>query len=114
MSDKNTVPLSAPVTAHGKEVKILTLREPKGSDIMDFGYPVVMETNGKGAMAIKVDAKAAGELGGHLANIPPNVVRGLPLADFNALVGVVGSFFMESLKTLFSTVTSTSGGSSET
>ena len=107
MAEKNTVTLSAPVEAHGEELKVLKFREPTGADIMKFGYPVALETKRGKGMRVSVDTEIAGTLAAHLAGIPPSVIRCLPLADFNAVVGTVAGFFMESLKTLFSTVTST-------
>ncbi len=83
-----TIQLTKPITAHGKEVSELSLREPTAGDVMECGYPLGME----GELAIP-QAAPIGRLIGRLAGIPPSSVKQLSMPDYTAAMGSVLGFF---------------------
>lgn len=88
------IELTKPITAHGAEVTALELREPSAGDIMECGYPLAI-----GDGEAKPQADIVGKLIAKLAGIPPSSVKAMSLADFNTAMGVILSFFGESLPT---------------
>lgn len=102
-----TITLKKPIQAHGSQVSSLTFREPTGEDIMDAGYPMLVQIDGK-KIQMKVDGNALGEMIARLSETPPSSIKKLHHADFNRAAGVVGGFFTESIVELFSTAISKS------
>lgn len=95
MSDDSvTIPLSNPITAHGNEIESVTLRRPKGKDIVACGYPLQL---GEGAAVPQAGAiaKYIARLGG----IPPSSVDKIDPEDFNACMSVIVGFFGQSDQT---------------
>ncbi|HCV39186.1 MAG TPA: ArsR family transcriptional regulator [Pseudomonas sp.] len=83
--------LTAPIQAHGEEVKELTLRRPTVQEcraikalpynLGESGYPVV-------------DVEVAAKYIAVCATIPASSVNQLDLADLNAVAWLVVGFFM--------------------
>lgn len=95
MSASVTVTLKAPVQAHGETVEAITLRPPRGDDIIACGYPFqVMSDAEAGAGAIPI-AGAVAKYIARLGNVPPSTVRALSAPDWNACMQAVGNFFVE-------------------
>jgi len=95
MSDDSvTIRLSAPITAHAREISEVTLRRPKGKDIVACGYPLQL---GEGAAVPQAGAiaKYIARLGG----IPPSSVDQIAPEDFNEAMGVIVGFFGQSDRT---------------
>jgi hypothetical protein len=108
-----TITLKKPVQAHGEDVTALTFRDPNGEDIMEAGYPILIQMDGKKPQIV-VDSKPLGAMISRLANIPPASVKKLSLGDFNMAAGVVTGFFMDSIVETFSTAISRLGDTSAT
>lgn len=99
MSEGRTefVPLSEPIEAHGEELKSLTLRAPRGEDLIAAGYPFRLLKSGDDAdnddVAIEIVPGAVAKLTARLANIPPSAVKRMSGVDFNACMETVLGFF---------------------
>ena len=83
-----TVPLSAPAQAHGESITSITIRPPKGSDLVYSGYPILFA-----GASTQVNAEAVAKLICRLGAVPPPTVDSLPIADWNACMEAVLSFF---------------------
>jgi hypothetical protein len=70
-------------------IAALTIREPRGADIMECGNPFDL-VMGEG----KADHRVIGALLVRLANEPPSTIKALSLTDWNgctaALIGFLG------------------------
>ncbi|MDX9860883.1 MAG: phage tail assembly protein [Rhodospirillales bacterium] len=80
------IPLSAPISANGAEVRELVLRRPKVKDLR-----VIDDAKGE---VDKVVTLAA-----HLADVPPSSINDMDAADFVRLATALAGFFGVSLPT---------------
>ena len=91
------VVLSEPIEAHGEEIKSLTLRAPRGEDLIAAGYPFRLLKSGDDPdsddVAIEIVPGAVAKLTARLAGIPPSAVRRMSGIDFNACMETVLGFF---------------------
>lgn len=87
-----TVPLSKPVTAHGEELSVLTLREPVPEDLMQLGSPMLMIPSADGDLGLDVRPKVVAAYISRLAGIPMSSVKALSIADFMACQGALLPF----------------------
>lgn len=89
-----TVLLSKPVQAHGKEVDTLTFREPRGLDISQCGIPFALlpGKDGEGEV-IQPDAAALRKMMSRLAGVPPSSIDMLTAGDWMRCMGAVMGFF---------------------
>lgn len=90
-----TVPLTKVITAHGKELTELVMREPTADDLMDLGYPflVIAADGAKDETKVELRPKVTGKYIVRLAAIPPSSVSQLAIVDLQAVQGVVMGFF---------------------
>jgi hypothetical protein len=86
-----TLPLSAPIEAHGEPVKELTFRDPTAKDIRVMGFPFVVTKEAD----IVPDAAAIARYIVTLAGIPTSSVDRLAPRDFLAATMAVMGFFGE-------------------
>lgn len=115
------ITLTQPVQAHGEPIASLTLREPRGEDIQVCGYPFLLLAGEGEEVGVRIDAAAIGKYVSRLAGVPTSSVRALCLADWQACLQAVLSFFgdMASAQAILaplnasSSTTSTSPGSGE-
>lgn len=86
-----TIKLAHPIDAHGETVTQITIRKPKGGDVMDIGVPFKTEANGTALP----DMGMMGAYISKLAGIPVSSVRNMEVADLMQAVQVVAGFFGE-------------------
>lgn len=86
------VTLSKPIRAHGKDMDVLTLREPTVKDVMEIGQPFLIIV-GDGDTGVRIQQKVVGLYIVRLAGIPLSSVEKLTLADFGVAQAVVLGFF---------------------
>lgn len=92
-----TISLSQPIKGHnGEQIGSVTLREPKYRDYMDLGLPVTWVTiNAEGGGFEQEAASLIGAWIERLADIDPNFLELLSLADSLELRDAVIGFFRE-------------------
>ena len=95
MSGSIIVALSRAITAHGKELNELELREPTVKDVMELGYPYLVHGGGADT-AVELRPQIAGKYAVRLAGIPQSSVEQLSVPDLQKVQGAVMSFFSES------------------
>lgn len=96
MSDKNTLPLSKPIKAHGEEISSLTFRDMTGEDLLDVGSaPFMNDEKGR----IHMNFAVTGDYIVRLAGIPPSSVKQMAPADIMAAYAMVARFFGAPVKT---------------
>ena len=88
----HAITLSRPVRAHGKDLDVLTLREPTVKDVMEIGQPFLIIV-GDGDTGVRIQQKTVGQYIVRLAGIPMSSVEKLTLSDFSAIQAVVMGFF---------------------
>ena len=84
-----TIPLSKPLTAHGKEITELVLREPTSEDVMEFGYPFLIHAGD----VIELRPRVVGQYVVKLAGVPLPTVKAMSIPDLQKCQGVVMGFF---------------------
>jgi hypothetical protein len=77
------IPLKRPITAHGKEITVLTLTEPGTEDLIAVGSPILVIPSATGDAGMEVRPKVVAAYITRLAKIPPSSVKELHPADFN-------------------------------
>ncbi|WP_075795195.1 phage tail assembly protein [Massilia putida] len=97
MSDQAlTIPLSAPVMAHGEEIDCLVLRQPTTADLIDLGQPMrLLPGNGMEDPAVEVRMNVVAHYVARLAAVPLSSVKALSLGDFGRATQAVLGFFGE-------------------
>lgn len=91
-----TIPLSAPVMAHGEEIDCLVLRQPTTADLIDLGQPMrLLPGNGMEDPAVEVRMNVVANYVSRLAAIPLSSVKALSLGDFGRATQAVLGFFGE-------------------
>jgi hypothetical protein len=108
------ITLKKPITAHGKEITEIELREPCGGDVADCGLPFEVSEGANGGSAGRIDTAAVAAYIAKLGNIPPSSVRSLCVPDFSSCMGVVMGFFGDMTPEPSATGTLSSRSSSET
>jgi hypothetical protein len=88
-----TLPLSEPISAHGKILEALELRKPTGVDIRRCGVPYVLREDTYGKTEISFNCENVAKLIETLAQIPESSVNGMSAEDFQAAMGVITGFF---------------------
>jgi hypothetical protein len=96
MPDK-TITLNKPITAHGKDVSELTLREPNTEDLMEIGYPYLVIMREGADTGIELRPKVIVNYIAKLSGIPPSSAKKLSLGDLNTLQQEVMGFFGEEI-----------------
>ncbi len=87
------VPLSHEVKAHGETLSALTLREPRGADLVAAGLPFSLREEPGRAITPVIDPRSCRDLIARLADVPPSTVDALSVADFMAAAAAVMGFF---------------------
>ena len=97
MSDQElTIPLSAPVMAHGEEITCLVLRQPTTADLIELGQPMrLLPGTGMEDAAVEVRMGVVAHYVARLASIPLSSVKSLSLGDFGRATQAVLGFFGE-------------------
>ena len=90
-----TLQLTKPITAHGKEIFEITLREPNTEDVREFGSPFLVVPYDTDNMAIEIRASIVAKFIMRLAGIPLSSVDKLCIKDFFNCQKVVLGFFGE-------------------
>lgn len=90
--------LSKPITAHGKEITELTLREPTGDDVEKLGFPYVVTPKSNGETTVEIRANIIYQYISRLAGIPKESAKQVSLGDLSSLSGSIVSFFGESIQ----------------
>ncbi|MDT7953918.1 MAG: phage tail assembly protein [Acetobacteraceae bacterium] len=85
------VKLARPVRSIDRDLTSLTFREPTGRDIIAAGTLFSVGEDGRKI----IEAAAVGRMIGRLAGITPDAVDALALSDFNACMGAVMGFLVE-------------------
>jgi|GEM_PF-1673335 len=86
----HVIKLEEPVEAHGEEIKQLTIRKPKGKDLMSL--PLTIE-----GTALTLPTR---ELASALAEVPPSTIDDLCAEDAIKVMVVVNPFVTPLLETL--------------
>lgn len=81
MSGPKEIPLKKTITAHGKELAVLTLKEPEPEDLFALGSPVLIVPSATGDSGIEIRAKVIAAYIARLAKIPPSSVKDMHIAD---------------------------------
>ena len=84
-----TVPLSAPVKAHGEDVSFLEFREPTSKDLLDLGTPMTFTGNGD----VRIDLGVVGKYVVRLAGVTAKSLEQMKPADLMKCAQVVNGFF---------------------
>ena len=90
-----TIQLTEPITAHGKEIGELTLREPETKDYREIGSPFLVIAGDNEEMGIDVRSGVVSKYVMRLAAIPLSSVDKLCLSDFMLCQKAVLGFFGE-------------------
>ncbi len=91
MAEAIDFPLEQPITAHGEEVKVLSIRRPTVQEIRNIKVlPYVLNE----AFAPVFDTEAVCKYLAVCCAIPAGSVNQLGLSDLNKLCWVMTSFFM--------------------
>jgi hypothetical protein len=101
--------LSKPISAHGKTVSVLELREPTIQDVRKHGFPYRVHTDG----GIEIVAESVLGYLGTLAFLPSSSVDQIALADLSQIQGVIMGFFGDATGAESPTGLSTSPSSGE-
>jgi Phage tail assembly chaperone proteins, E, or 41 or 14 len=81
------------IQAHGEELMELTLREPKASDIMRAGYPIIMKPIAGGGIQLTPDEQKMTNMMVELAAVPPSSIGQMHPADWATVSIWLSSFF---------------------
>ena len=92
MSAGVEITLSASISAHGKDVDTLTLREPTTEDIIELGQPFLIIV-GDGETGVQIQNKKVAQYIVRLAGIPMSSVKALARNDFSECQAKVLGFF---------------------
>lgn len=80
MPDK-TITLNKPITAHGKDISELTLREPSTEDVMEIGYPYLVIVRDGSDTGVELRPKIIINYIAKLTGIPPSSAKKLSLSE---------------------------------
>ena len=84
------VDLDSPIDCHGEPTDSLTIRKPKGGDIMDLGNPY--RADAESGMALP-DMALMGKWISKLGNVPVSSIRQMEIGDFMKCLEAIQSFF---------------------
>lgn len=87
MAEPITIQLSEPVQAHGETITSITLRPPRGKDLIECGVPADAEG--------RPDERRAAALISRLAAVPPSTLEAMAARDFMAVMTALVPFFQE-------------------
>ncbi|MDD2005617.1 phage tail assembly protein [Pseudomonas putida] len=88
---KEVIELSAPIQAHGEEVRVLELRRPTVAEVRKLkALPYKIDAED----AVSLDMDVAAKYIALCAHIPPSSVDQLDISDLNKAAWVVGRFFL--------------------
>lgn len=93
MSAAEPFALSKPITAHGEEVRELTLAEPTTKDVRELGYPFTALPDANGEIKITLYPEIAARYITRLARVPMSSVDQLAIGDLFGLHMVIVGFF---------------------
>jgi hypothetical protein len=111
-------PLSKPIEAHDEKISVLTFEKPDGTDVLNFGVPLVARRDMADPTNTMVeegfDQRAMFKYIAKLAKIPPSSVKQIEPCDLVEIMGIIASFFTKpEIPKASSTGTSNSPGSSQ-
>ena len=86
------VALVRPVSAHGEEVSLITLRAPVVEDFMQLGQPFLLVVD-EDETAIRIQPKTVAQYIVRQGQVPMSTVKSLELADFAKCQAVIVGFF---------------------
>lgn len=95
-----TFKLQKKLTAHGKEIEEIKLREPTVADIIGYGNPVITHVRPKGASYITYDEEKMSDMMSTLGAVPLSTIRALHPQDWNTIAYALASFFVPDLAVL--------------
>lgn len=88
---KEVIDLSAPIQAHGEEVRVLELRRPTVAEVRKLkALPYKIDAED----AVSLDMDVAAKYIALCAHIPPSSVDQLDISDLNKAAWVVARFFL--------------------
>jgi len=90
-----TLQLTEPITAHGKEIAELTLREPLTKDYREIGSPYLLLPGDNEQFAVDIRTSVVAKYIVRLGGIPLSSVDQLCMNDFNACIKAIMGFFGE-------------------
>ena len=90
-----TLQLTEPITAHGKEIAELTLREPLTKDYIEIGSPFLMVIGDTDEITLDIRTSVVAKYIMRLGAIPRPSVAQLCMKDFTNCQKVVMGFFGE-------------------
>lgn len=80
------------LTAHGADLRVLSLREPRAEDLMSAGFPFSILVTDNGDKQAVINGVAIARLASRCGNVPLSTIKQLNAADFMAVQEVVMSF----------------------
>jgi len=89
------IPLTKPIPAHGEEISSLTLRDPSSEDVMDLGYPFLVQVGDSGTTGLEMRPKVVARYVSKLGQIPLSSVGKLDIPDLMKCQAAVMGFFGE-------------------
>jgi len=87
------VKLGTPIEAHDETIDTLSIRRPKGGDVMDLGMPFTAQADGTAIARMDLMGKYISALAG----IPISSIRKMEVADLMQAVQVISGFFGETV-----------------
>lgn len=92
--------LSTPITHGGETINTLTLRTPTGTDLFNYGMPIVSRRDSADPENTVVeqafDTRSMFKWVSALADISPNAVQKIAVEDLVELFQVIAGFFTKS------------------
>lgn len=81
MSDSVTIKLSSPVTVLDETVSEVTLRQPRGKDLIEVGNPLKMGTSSGGDVVADINMPVMARMIARLANLTSTAVEDMSGGD---------------------------------
>lgn len=94
MSKTETITLQQPLTAHGKTITQIEVREPKASEFFALGDPQIIGRNPDGTIYAVEDEQKTRAYIEKCVDIDPLLLSQLSLADAMNLKQVLFNFFL--------------------
>ncbi len=87
--------LEEPLNSYGETITKLSIACPRGSDILECGYPFATERNPRtGTMSDSINVPALRLLLSKMAQVPESTIDQLSSLDFFKAVDIIKFFFM--------------------